>query len=192
MTPADSGDLHEFVASVIGLFREDAGTHDPAMDVTWPVREGLEYYSGLLSDQTCLLAVARDGDRVVGHLVGKLLEPDSLRRQRFAVLESLRVDPGRRGSGIGGQLVDHFLDWARQRGAQQASVSAFAANQPAQRLYQRHGFVPMTVTMRTTPDNTARGGRLVPLVWTSVRGRPPGGPAARLDCWWTGKSTTAL
>ena len=134
---------------MIGLFREDAGTHDAAMDVTWPVREGLDYYGGLLSDETCLLAVARDGDRVVGHLVGKLLEPDSLRLQRFAVLESMRVDPTRRSRGIGGRLIDHFLDWGRQHGAQQAGVSAFAANLGAQRLYQRHAFVPMTVTMRT-------------------------------------------
>jgi GNAT superfamily N-acetyltransferase len=149
VTVADRSDLDDFVASVIGLFREDAGTHDAAMDVTWPVREGLNYYGGLLPDETCLLAVARDGDLVVGHLVGKLLEPDSLRRQRFAVLESMRVDPTRRRSGIGARLVEYFLDWARHHGAQQASVSAFAANQGAQRLYERHAFVPMTVTMRT-------------------------------------------
>jgi GNAT superfamily N-acetyltransferase len=45
-------------------------------------------------------------------------------------------------------LVDHFLDWARRHGAQQAGVTAFAANQGAQRLYGRHGFDPITITMR--------------------------------------------
>ena len=146
--PADHGDMASFVASVIALFREDAGSHDPSVDVTWPVREGIAYYTGLLSEESCLLAVARDGDLIVGHLVGKLLEPDSLRLVRFAVLESMRVDPSRRGHGVGGMLIEYFLDWARRRGAQQASVTAFAANQTAQRLYQRHGFTPTAVTMR--------------------------------------------
>jgi GNAT superfamily N-acetyltransferase len=149
VTPAGHGDMDSFVASVIGLFREDAGRHDPSMDVAWPVRDGMAYYNGLLSEEFCLLAVARDGDLIVGHLVGKLLEPDALRLQRFAVLESMRVDPSMRGRGIGGTLIEYFLEWARQRGAQQASVTAFAANQPAQRLYQRHGFTPSAVTMRT-------------------------------------------
>jgi GNAT superfamily N-acetyltransferase len=148
VTAADHNDMDAFVASVTGLFREDAGVHDSVMDVTWPIREGSQYYSGLLLDKSCLLAVARDDDRVVGHLVGKLVEPDSLRLQRLAVLESIRVDPDRRGGGVGGMLVSHFLDWARRHGAQQASVSAFAANHGAQRLYRRQGFDPITVTMR--------------------------------------------
>lgn len=147
---AGRDDMDAFVASVIGLFREDAGTHDPAMDVDWPVRNGMDYYRGLQSDETCLLAVARDGSALVGHLVGKLLEPDALRRERFAVLESMRVDPGRRGAGTGGLLVDHFLAWARRHDARQASVSAYAANGSAQRLYGRHGFTPMTTTLRAT------------------------------------------
>ena len=141
--------MDSFVASVIGLFREDAASHDPSMDVAWPVREGMTYFTRLLWEESCLLAVARDGDLIVGHLVGKLLEPDSLRLQRFAVLESMRVDPSLRGRGVGGMLVRYFLEWARQRGAQQARVTAFVANQPAKRLYQRYGFSPSVVTMRT-------------------------------------------
>lgn len=148
VTVADRDDLPALVASVTGLFREDGGKHDAAMDTTWPDREGLQYYGGLLACESCLLAVARDGVRVVGHLVGKLHEPNSLRTQRFAELESIRVDPDHRRSGIGGGLVDNFLVWAREHGARQASVSAFAANQEALQLYGRLGFVPMTVTMR--------------------------------------------
>jgi hypothetical protein len=72
VTAADRADLDDFVASVTGLFQEDAGAHDAVMDVSWPVREGHDYYGGLLADKASLLAVARDGDRVVGHLVGKL------------------------------------------------------------------------------------------------------------------------
>jgi GNAT superfamily N-acetyltransferase len=144
----EKDELDAFVGSVTGLFEEDGGTHDPYMDTSWPVRAGADYYGGLVGDDAVLLAVARDGDRVVGHLVGKLAEPNDLRHELFAVLESVRVDPAARGRGVGGLLVGQFLSWARERGAVQASVSAFAANAGAQRFYQRHGFAPQTITLR--------------------------------------------
>lgn len=142
-------DIDAFVASVEGLFREDGGRHDPAIDVTWPTHEGVRYYAGLLDDPNCLLAVARREQEVVGHLVGKLIGPDALRLVRFALLESMRVRPDLRGHGIGGMLVEEFVRWARRSGAELASVTAYAANDGAQRFYASHGFAPMNVTMRT-------------------------------------------
>jgi GNAT superfamily N-acetyltransferase len=146
---AEPDDIDAFVASVEGLFREDGGTHDPSIDVTWPTREGASYYAGLLDDPDCLLAVARREQDVVGHLVGKLVGPDSLRLVRFAVLESMRVQPDLRGHGIGGLLVEEFRRWARGAGAELASVTAYAANDGARRFYASHGFAPGSVTMRT-------------------------------------------
>jgi ribosomal protein S18 acetylase RimI-like enzyme len=141
-------DVADLVESVAGLFREDAGTHDPTMDTTWPARGGAEYYSGLIGTHDCLLTLARNGTATVGHLVGKLTPADDLRVVPFAVLESIRVDPAVRGEGVGSRLVEHFLAWARAAGAQRVSVSAYAANEGAQRFYRRHGFAPMTVTLR--------------------------------------------
>jgi GNAT superfamily N-acetyltransferase len=146
---AGPADINAFVASVTGLFQEDGGRHDRFLDTGWPTREGASYYTGLLDDPDCLLAVARDGHQVVGHLVGKLIGPDSIRLVRFAVLESMRVRPDARGQGAGGLLMAELLSWARQHRAEQASVTAYAANHGAQRFYARHGFAPTSVTMRT-------------------------------------------
>jgi GNAT superfamily N-acetyltransferase len=148
---AGSDDIDAFVASVEGLFREDGGRHDSSIDVAWPTREGASYYAGLLDDPDCLLAVARREKDVVGHLVGKLVGPDALRLVRFAVLESMRVRPDLRGHGIGALLVEEFVQWARRSGAEVASVTAYAANDGAQRFYASHGFAPMSVTMRMAP-----------------------------------------
>src|SRR5215204_277393 len=54
-------------------------------------------------------------DLVVGHLVGKLLAPDSLRMHRFAVLESMRVDPSLRGRGNGSMLIKYHPPNERNR-----------------------------------------------------------------------------
>lgn len=150
---AGRDDLDAVVESVAGLFREDAGTHDPTVNVDWPALEGAANYGALVGDKDCLLALARDGDSVIGHLVGKLARPDSFRKQRIAVLESMRVHPEHRDAGVGTLLVQHFLAWAREREAVQASVSAYAANGAAQRFYARHGFAPMTTTLRVSMED---------------------------------------
>lgn len=145
---ATRDDIDALVTSVAELFREDAGQHDPAMNLDWPARDGAAYYSSLLDDQGCLLALASEDDRVIGHLVGKLSGPSSIQNQCIAVLESMRVAAGARRAGTGSLLVQHFLAWARQHGAQQASVTAYSANAAAQRFYARHGFIPRSVTAR--------------------------------------------
>ena len=148
VNPVTEGDIDALVMSVAGLFAEDAGRHDPGMDLRWPEREGAAYYARLLGDQTCLLLLAREEDQAVGHLVGRLSGPDSLRTRRLAVLESMRVAPGARRAGVGSLLVRHFFTWARDSGAEQASVTAYAANDAALSFYARHGFSPKSVTSR--------------------------------------------
>jgi GNAT superfamily N-acetyltransferase len=145
---ATHDDMDALVDSVAGLFAEDGARHDSLMDAGWPAREGAAYYSALIGDKTCLVTLARHNGQVIGHLIGKLSRPDGLLTGRIEVLESMRVAPAARGIGVGSLLVENFLAWARDHDAAQASVTAFAANQAAQRFYERHGFVPKSVTSR--------------------------------------------
>ncbi len=139
--------LEAVVHSVDGLFAEDAGTHDEHADVAWPDREGLSYYRDLVDDPAALLLVACQEDNVVGHLVGLLSESTPTRLSvRFAVLQSIRVEPELRGQGIGDLLTERFLDWGREQGCVQAVVTAYINNQDAQRFYERHGFAGRSLT----------------------------------------------
>jgi GNAT superfamily N-acetyltransferase len=150
-SPATEHDRAAFLASVDGLFHEDAGVHDGYGDSEWAARGGAAYFADLLTNPEAIPLLARDGERALGHLVGRVLEPDTLRPgTRVAVLESMRVVPEARGRGVGGRLVAAFFDWARECGAVRASVTAYTANEGAQRFYARHGFVPASVTLRAT------------------------------------------
>ena len=151
VSPATEEDRAAFLASVDGLFHEDAAVNDPYGDPEWAARGGAAYFTDLLTDPRAVPLLARDGDRACGHLVGRVLEPDTLQPgTRIAVLESIRVIPGARGRGIGGRLVAAFFAWAKERGAVRAGVTAYTANEGAQRFYARHGFVPASVTLRAT------------------------------------------
>jgi GNAT superfamily N-acetyltransferase len=143
-----SDDIDDLVTSVAGLFREDAGQRDPTVDLSWPARHGAEYYTAMISNPACLLVLARDGHHVIGHLAGRLNRPSSIQTEAVAVLESMRVAPESRRAGAGSLLVQYFFTWARDLGAHQASVTAYAANDVAQRFYERHGFTPKSVTSR--------------------------------------------
>jgi hypothetical protein len=46
---ATQDDIDALVTSVAGLFAEDAGQHDPMMNLDWPAREGAAYYSSLMT-----------------------------------------------------------------------------------------------------------------------------------------------
>lgn len=153
---AGPDDIGALVESVAGLFQEDGGRHDPHMDTEWPARDGEASYGREVDDPALLLLLARTGERVVGHLVGRYREPNAIRRCRLALLESIRVAPDARGRGVGGRLVEEFLGWARAHGAEVAQVTAYAANDGARRFYARHGFTPHEVTMRTPLDDATR------------------------------------
>ncbi|MDX3188844.1 GNAT family N-acetyltransferase [Streptomyces sp. MN03-5084-2B] len=138
-------DVPELLASAAALFAEDGGRHDPFMDTGWPGREGQAYYAGLVEDPECLCLLAAGG---AGHLVGRLRRPDPLRPAAVtAVLESMRVAPERRREGVGGALVAGFLAWAREHGANEMTVQAYAQNAGALDFYRAHGFRPFLVAL---------------------------------------------
>lgn len=79
--------------------------------------------------------------------MGRLSGPGSVHPIRVAELESIHVYPGHRGCGAGEQLMTAFLAWAAEKGAQRATVTAYAANDGAQRFYARHGFTLKSVIL---------------------------------------------
>jgi ribosomal protein S18 acetylase RimI-like enzyme len=95
----------------------------------------------------CLVAVS--GDQVVGHLLGRLKGPNPVRPAVVgAELESVRVGEDHRGSGVGGELNDAFVAWAKDRGVTEVTVHAFASNTSAIRFYQAHGYEPGSLQLR--------------------------------------------
>lgn len=138
---AGPDDVESIVELNTFLFREDSGRRDPFMNQEWPTEEGLEYFAGFLARErgVCLLAESGGGE-VVGYLAGYVAAGSSLRPVEVAELESMYVVEGYRSLGVGAKLVGEFLRWAGARGAERASVTAYAANEGAVRFYEGMGF----------------------------------------------------
>jgi GNAT superfamily N-acetyltransferase len=147
-TPAD---VPGWLESSAALFAEDAGTRDPTMNTNYPHELGVQGYTDLLAQPDRLTLVAVAGGLVVGHLTGKLAEPQPVRPIRVATLSSLYVRPTYRSHRVGARFVAEFRQWAKENDVDRIAVVAFAGNEAAIRFYQREGFLPMTVTLETTP-----------------------------------------
>lgn len=146
---AEPDDVPVIVGLSDALFGEDAGSRDPQADLEWAKREGRAYFADLVADRTaaCWLAESAESGDAAGYLAARLEEGSSPRPVRVATLESMYVRKGFRGRGIGATMVGHFLSWARERGAERASVTAYAANEGAIRFYRREGFLPRSVSL---------------------------------------------
>ena len=146
---AGASDVDALLTISAGLWREDAGTHDPeVMNTDWPEQHGRASFEALVGEPDRVGLLAEVGGALAGGLMGSHPELTPFVRLREARLNSLWVLPQHRGSGVGALLVEAFLAWARERGAPYAVVTAFTANPSAIRLYERHGFRQHTVTLR--------------------------------------------
>ena len=135
-------DMADIVELSAILFQEDAGERDPTVNLRWPEDEGREYFAGLVDGESSVCLLAEIGGDVVGYLAGRLREGTSLRPGKTAELESMCVREEHRGRGMGEGLIEEFFAWAGARGAERATVTAYAANERAIRLYERRGFRP--------------------------------------------------
>jgi ribosomal protein S18 acetylase RimI-like enzyme len=99
-----------------------------------------EYWERRAADNAAgdgsVLFVAEDADGWCGLAGAYLDEQDS----NSADLISMWVRPSCRGQGLGEQLVEAVVAWARERGLRQVALWVTESNAGAIRLYERCGF----------------------------------------------------
>jgi len=101
-------------------------------DAVWSKRA-----SGAAAGNIDALFVAEDGGRWLG-LAGGVVDEETPPGE--VELASMWVDPAVRGRGLGQQLIEAVVAWARAGGAGQLRLWVTVGNAPAIALYERHGF----------------------------------------------------
>lgn len=147
ITQAKPSDVNHIVALSYALFQEDAGQRDPTVNLEWAKEEGEAYFSDLVSNDNNICLLASIEGKVVGYLVGRAIAPSSYRPIKQAELESMFVQDGYRGQKIGTYLTNRFLEWAKEKNAQQVTVSAYEANDKAIAFYKKLGFQPRNLIL---------------------------------------------
>lgn len=83
--------------------------------------------------------IARDGRDIVGYAGLAVTGPDE------AWVQNIAVRRDRQHAGIGTALLTDLLAEATRRGTTRVLLEVAVDNEPARRLYERYGFVPVGV-----------------------------------------------
>jgi ribosomal-protein-alanine N-acetyltransferase len=132
---------------------------------TFPNPWRREHFLPLLESDVSVARVAEGPGGVVGYAIGWAIADE-------AELANLAVaEPARRG-GLGGRLLESFLDEAARRGARRVFLEVREGNRSARAFYERRGFT--VVGRRTGYYSSPREDAI-----TMVRElAPPGGPSS--------------
>lgn len=133
ITPATSSDIPALCDLLKLLFSQEAD-FQPDDDAQ---RRGLARI--ISSPDIGLIVVARQDGQVVG-MVNLLYTVSTALGDRVALLEDMVVSPGARGAGVGSQLLEQAIQFARSNGCIRITLLTDRENKSAQRFYQKLGF----------------------------------------------------
>ncbi len=129
-------------------------------DDSWPRRRAR--YVRWLAEPDAFALIAEENDRPVGYALVTVHGPADdthVTRDRLAELQSLSVEAGRRGKGVGGRLMEAVYAELRALDVRELVIGVMASNHEAIRYYERLGFNPwLAVYMGTIPDPPAEPG----------------------------------
>ena len=116
--------------TVFRLYEPGERPLDPALFI----RETADFLKNPRSN----IFLAEDDEKLVGYLqaIGR-----TARRIRHVVSINVAILREYTGQGIGGLLFGALEEWARQAGVKRLDLSVMLNNEPAQKLYERLGFV---------------------------------------------------
>jgi len=127
--------------AVVDLVQELAVTFD------LPTTVDEHYVRHFLASPVSDILLAVDDDATVG-LLSYAMVPGLFHAADSGLIESLVIAEGRRGEGIGRQLLQTAVRLLEEKGCAEISVSAAAANEAAQKLYFEAGLTEASVLLQ--------------------------------------------
>lgn len=123
---------------------------DSNLDARWSYSdEGrMEIEDRVSSSDVSCSYVAKEGEKVIGYLVGRIMEEETGREDsQYADLEHMYIDDAYRGKGIGEQLVNQFKAWAQRKNLKLIKVNVSFRNTDAIKFYNKMGLTTVDITM---------------------------------------------
>lgn len=91
-------------------------------------------FRDLLNHDYCHYLVAEQGDKVIG-FIGMTVSFHE------GEIDKVMVDPDCQGRGVGDALMKALLELGAENGVSSYTLEVRVSNQPAIRLYEKHGFL---------------------------------------------------
>jgi RimJ/RimL family protein N-acetyltransferase len=135
--PEDAGQCIRLIQRITSEPTISIGFHPGEFQMS--IEQEVAYIQSHAAAENSLFLVALSGEEVVGVLT---IDGGRALSARHAATLGISVDKVWRGQGVGSQLLQHAVDWARQnRVLKRIELHVFVRNEGAVRLYERFGFV---------------------------------------------------
>jgi GNAT superfamily N-acetyltransferase len=125
------------------LFNFEHDSFDKNWNVNWPFEEkAIKYFYDAISQEKFLALVAKDGEKIVGYLIGVIYEkvPTHIKAEKLAELENMFVLEDYRSHGIGKMLITKLKDWCKENDVEILKVGTLFKNTKAINFYKENGF----------------------------------------------------
>ena len=126
----------------------DNAKYDPDIIKDWAHSEaGEKYFKELVNDQKSLCIVAEtDSGELVGYLAASP-KPFGYRKSKYIEVDNMGVIPEYRSKGLGKELMDKAVEWAKENGFQKVYVCSYFENDKAIKFYEKCGYKKIDVSL---------------------------------------------
>jgi len=133
-------DLKDIIGLNKRLFKYDSEEFDDTLNFDWPSKNKEYFKESIINEDSIAIVVDNEGI-IVGYLIGSIKEAENYRKiNRIAELDNMFLLQEYRGRGIGSELCEKFIEWAKKKGLKIARVVASASNRLAISCYKKKGF----------------------------------------------------
>ena len=109
----------------------------------------LKYFERHVRSRTRKAIVAERNGEIVGYLIGELQKrPPIFETPRQAYIDNIGVLERERNKGIGSLMLEAFAEWAKEKKMPSIILNVVVENNPAIRLYEKHGYKTTILTQR--------------------------------------------
>ncbi len=145
--PAEISDIEALRQLNTQIFEEiNSACDDDLIPKFAETEAGLIWITKMVNrkDDGCCFVAESDG-KLAGYVSGEKME-QLYRKSQWFEIDNIGVIPEFKGQGIGKQLLDAAMGWAKDKGCQKAHIICYAANKAACRFYEHAGFKNVDVT----------------------------------------------
>ncbi|MFA7243919.1 MAG: GNAT family N-acetyltransferase [Patescibacteria group bacterium] len=124
------------------LFEYEKDQFDNRLNTKWSYEEkGIEKLTERIKSPDDIVLLVEKESKNIGILIGSTWADPTIKDHKLvAELSSLYIDEGFRGEGIGSELIEKCIAWAKEKGAERLTLNVAAVNDAALSLYKKYGF----------------------------------------------------
>ena len=96
-----------------------------------------QWFKDIIASPWHDLLIAKENNKIIGIATLSVIMGPNIKRNAY--LEDFVTDSTVRGQGIGSQLWDAMLNWAKEKGCQRLEFTCGQGRETAQTFYKNHG-----------------------------------------------------